>query len=107
MPFTDGNQTDYADEGIIADETCGNNVIVGAIQDIGYGYKAAITIIVVFFVIFFIIILGIGYCVIFEITHRNKKGKYFQHTEEKRQNDTSTTTQSISPIGDQSNVIAK
>ena len=70
LPFTDGNQTDYADEGIIADETCGNNVIVGAIQDIGYGYKAAITIIVVFFVIFFIIILGIGYCVIFEITPR-------------------------------------
>ena len=106
LPFTDGNQTDYADEGIIADETCGNNVIVGAIQDIGYGYKAAITIIVVFFVIFFIVVLGIGYCVIYEITHRNRKGKYFQHTEEKKQNE-STTNQSMSPIANQSNIIAK
>ena len=105
MALTDGNQTDFADEGIITDETCGNNMIVGAIQDIGYGYGTAITIIVIFFAVFFVVFLGIGYCVIYEITHRNKKGKYFEHIEERT--NTSTTNQSVSPISGQSNIIPK
>ena len=105
LALTDGNQTDFADEGIITDETCGNNMIVGAIQDIGYGYGTAITIIVLFFAVFFVVFLGIGYCVIYEITHRDKKGGYFAHTEERT--NTSTTNQSVSPISGQPNIIPK
>jgi hypothetical protein len=48
LHFTDENKTNFADEGIIADETCGNNMIVGAIQDIGYGYRTAINSIIAF-----------------------------------------------------------
>ena len=104
LSLTDGNRTDFADEGIIADETCGNNMIIGAIQDIGYGYGTAITIIIIFFAVFFVVFLGIGYCVIYEIIHRNKKN-YFAHAEERR--DTSTTNQSVSPISGQPNIIPK
>jgi hypothetical protein len=105
LSLTDGNRTDFADEGIIADETCGNNMIVGAIQDIGYGYGTAITIIIIFFAVFFVVFLGIGYCVIYEITHRNKKKDYFAHVEERT--NTSTTNQSVSPISGQPNIIPK
>jgi hypothetical protein len=105
LSLTDGNRTDFADEGIIADETCGNNMIVGAIQDIGYGYGTAITIIIIFFAVFFVVFLGIGYCVIYEITHRNKKDNYFAHVEERT--NTSTTNQSVNPISGQSNIIPK
>ena len=96
LNLTDENGTDLADEGIIAEESCGNNVIVGAIQDIGYGYWSAIGIIIAIVIIFFVAFFWIGYCVIFEITHRNKKGKYFAHTEEKSINNSNIST---NPIG--------
>ena len=97
MKLNNDNQKDFADEGIIAEETCGNNMFVGAIQDIGYGYGSAIAIIVSIIAIFFIIFLAIGFCVIYEITHRNRKGKYFAHAEEKR-NDKNDITTSTNPI---------
>ena len=96
LNLTDGNSTDFADEGIVADETCGNNVIVGAIQNIGYNYASTIAIIISFFVIFFGVLLLIMYCIVYEITHRNKKGKYFSHTEEKK--DPPNISASISPV---------
>ena len=95
LNFTDDNQTGFADEGIIAEETCGNNMFVGAIQDIGYGYGSSIAIIVSIMAIFFIVFLAIGYCVIYEITHRGKKGKYYSHTEEKDKKDMSTSSNPI------------
>ena len=93
------NNTNFDDKGIMADETCGNNMFIGAIQDIGYGYGTAIAIIVSIIAIFSIAFLGIGFCVIFEITHRNRKGKYFAHTEEKKDEKTSNVSTSVSPIG--------
>ena len=93
LNFTDDNNTNFADDGIEAESTCGNNMFVGAIQDIGYNYTTAISIIVLILVIFIVAFLGIGYCVIFEITNRNKKRGYYPHTEEKRgdKNEVSTT----------------
>jgi hypothetical protein len=96
MQLTDGNSTDFADEGIIADENCGNNVVVGAIQNIGYNYASTIALIISFFVIFFAILLFIMYCIVYEITHRNRKGEYFAHTEEKR--DQTNISTSLTPV---------
>ena len=91
LNFNYENETEIADEGIFTYESCGNNMFVGAIQDIGYGYGSAIAIIVSIIIIFMVTFLGITYCVIFEITHRNKKGKYFAHTEEKKENISAST----------------
>ena len=101
LHFNDGNETNLPDEGIWTDETCGNNMFVGAIQDIGYGYGTAIAIIISILAIFFIVFLGIGYCVLYEINHRKKKG-YYPHTEEKRQQDQSEVNASVNPINPQS-----
>ena len=97
LNFTDDNNTNFADDGIEAETTCGNNMFVGAIQDIGYGYGSAIAIIISILVIFIVAFLGIGYCVIFEITHRNRKGSYYSHTEEKRDTRSDVST-SVNPI---------
>ena len=91
LNFTYENETDIADEGIFTYESCGNNIFVGAIQDIGYGYGSAIAIIISIIIIFLVTFLLIAYCVVFEITHRNKKGKYFAHTEEKKENMSAST----------------
>ena len=81
--FSDENNTEIADPGIIADESCGDNVVIGAIKDIGYSYGTAIGIVLGITIAFGLIIFIIIYCSIYQITHRNKKGKYFSHTEEK------------------------
>ena len=96
MNLTDGNSTDFADEGIIADETCGNYAVVGAIQNIGYNYASSIALIISFLVIFFGMIFIIFYCIIYEITHRNRKGNYFAHIEEKK--DPTNLSTSVSPV---------
>ena len=83
--FISENNTELADEGIITDQTCGNNVLVGAVLNIGYNYISAIIIIICVFIIFGMVILFIGACVAFEITHRNRKGQYFSHVEEKQE----------------------
>ena len=81
--FKSENETDLADEGIITEEKCGNNVLVGAIQNIGYNYISTICIIVCIFTIFGVIVFFIGLCVTYEITHRGIKGdKYHRHVEE-------------------------
>ena len=100
LEFSNENETGLADDGILAEQTCGNNMFIGAIQDIGYGYGSAIAIIVSILVIFFVTFLGIGYCVIYEIKNRNKKGGFFAHVEEKKVNNTSVNTSvTAQPIG--------
>ena len=98
LHFSGDNNTNLDDEGITADETCGNNMFIGAIQDIGYSYGAAIAIIISILVVFSLAFLGIGFCVIFEIKHRNKKGKYFAHTEEKKDEKNNNNSTTMSPI---------
>ena len=96
LHFTNENNTELADEGIITDETCGNNVIIGAIRDIGYSYLAALLIVIGISCVFGLIFLCVGFCIIYEIKHRNKKGGYFSHTEEKNKaTDDSTKNMSI------------
>lgn len=106
LNLTDGNNTDFADEGIIADETCGNNAVVGAIQNIGYNYASSIALIISFLVIFFGLLLIIMYCIVYEITHRNRKGIYFAHTEEKT-NQSANLSTSVSPVNAKNSSVIK
>lgn len=93
LNFSDGNNTDFGDEGIVTDETCGNNKFVGAVEDIGYNHVSAVVIIISMMVIFFVILLTVMFCIVYNITHRNRKGKYFVHVEEKRNVNNSTLDQ--------------
>ena len=73
------------------EEDCGDFILVGALKDVGYTYLQVIIIIISCFVGFLLCIFGIAFCVIYEITHRNRKGLYYKHTEEKEIPNTSTT----------------
>ena len=73
------------------EEDCGDFILVGALKDVGYTYVQVIIIIISCFVGFLLCIFGIAFCVIYEITHRNRKGPYFKHTEEKEIPNTSVT----------------
>ena len=92
MDFSDDNKTGIEDEGIFTDQSCGRYKIIGAVQNIGYNYFSAIAIIISFLVILFVVLLGIGLCVTYEITHRDKKGKYFAHVEEKKDKNDNTNS---------------
>ena len=74
-----------------ADENCGDFILVGALKDVGYTYLQVIIIIICCLVGFLICIFGIAFCVIYEITHRNKKGPYFKYAEEKEIPNTSVS----------------
>ena len=73
------------------EENCGNFILVGALKDVGYTYLQVIIIIICCLVGFVICIFGIAFCVIYEITHRNKKGPYFKYAEEKELPNTSVS----------------
>ena len=73
------------------EENCGDFIIVGALKDVGYTYLQVIIIIICCLVGFLICIFGIAFCVIYEITHRNKKGPYFKYAEEKEIPNTSVS----------------
>ena len=94
--FIDENDTEVADEGIVIDQTCGNNVLVGAVQGIGYNYISAIILIICFFVIVGVIFIFIVACLTLELANRDRKGQYFSHVEEKTRdvNTTANATQS-------------
>ena len=92
--FIDENETEIADEGIITDQACGNNVLVGVVQNIGYNYISAIIIIICFFVTVGIIFFCVVTCITYELTHRDKKG-LFPFVEEKPK-DVNTTANNIS-----------
>ena len=79
------------------DENCGDFVLIGALKDVGYTYLQVIIIIICSFVGFLICIFGIAFCVIYEITHRNKKGPYFRYAEEKELPNTSNVSQTKPP----------
>ena len=55
------------------EEDCGDFLLVGALKDVGYTYIQVIVIIISCFVGFLLCVFGIAFCVIYEITHRNKK----------------------------------
>ena len=72
-------------------EDCGDFLLIGALKDIGYTYIQVVVIIISCFVGFLICVFGIAFCVIYEITHRNRKGIYFKYTEEKEIPNTSVS----------------
>ena len=72
-------------------EDCGDIMIVGALKDVGYSYLQVIIIIISCIVGLIICVSAIGFCVIYEITHRNRKGPYYKYTEEKQIPNTSAT----------------
>ena len=73
------------------EENCGDFILVGTLKDVGYTYLQVIIIIICCLVGFLICIFGIAFCVIYEITHRNKKGPYFKYAEEKEIPNTSVS----------------
>jgi len=94
------NATNYSsvlDFQLPIEQSCGDLKLVGAIKDIGYSYTQVIIIIVCIFLGLFLCIFGVGFCIIYEITHRNRKGKYFKHAEETPIPDTSVS-QAPTPV---------
>ena len=83
---------------IPVEEECGDFMIVGALKDIGYTYVQVIIIIICILAGIAICVFGIAFCVAYEITHRNRKGPYFKHEDEKIP-DTSTTNNNIQAPG--------
>ena len=75
------------------DEDCGNFILIGALKDVGYTYLQVIVIIISVIVGLILIVFAITFCVVYEITHRNRKGPYFRHTEEKQLPNTSNVSQ--------------
>ena len=63
-------------------EDCGDFKLIGALKDIGYTYLQVIIIIVCGITIFGLCILGIAFCIVYEIIHRNRKGNYYKHQDE-------------------------
>ena len=76
---------------LTVEEDCGDFRLIGVIKDIGYTYLQAIIIIVCICLGLAICISGVTLCIIYEILHRNRKGPYFKHTEEKEIPNTSNT----------------
>ena len=65
------------------DEDCGDFILVGALKDIGYTYLQVILIIIGIIVVIILCVFAITFCVVYEITHRNKKGGFYKQTDEK------------------------
>ena len=91
--YTVNNSTFSSDVDFMlpVEEDCGDFMLIGALKDVGYSYLQVIIIIISCFVGFLLCIFGIAFCVIYEITHRNRKGPYFKHTEEKELPNTSVS----------------
>ena len=64
------------------EEDCGDFMLVGALKDIGYTYLQVIIIIVCTLVGIVLVIFAIVFCVIYEITHRDRKGIYYKQNDE-------------------------
>ena len=76
---------------IPVEEDCGDFKIVGALKDIGYTYLQVIIIIICSLIGMALCVFAIAFCVIYEITHRNRKGIYYRHKDENEIPNVSTT----------------
>ena len=91
----DGNQinlhmrkVNFFDTYLIAEEDCGDYIIVGALKDVGFSYWQIIFII--FGCITFVTIVGLFICylILYRIIHKNRKGKYYSYKDEVNANAT-------------------
>ena len=80
---------------IPVEEDCGDFMLVGALKDIGYTYLQVIIIIVCSLVGIALIIFGIAFCIVYEITHRDRKGGFYRHKDEKELPNVSTTQPNV------------
>ena len=80
---------------IPVEEDCGDFMIVGALKDIGYTYLQIIIIIVCSIIGMALCVFAIAFCVIYEITHRNRKGIYYRHKDETEVPNVSTTQPNV------------
>ena len=72
-------------------ESCGDVKLVGAIKDIGYSYTQVIIIIICIIVGIFLCLLGVGFCITYEITHRGQKDNFRRFTDERQIPNTSVS----------------
>ena len=84
---------------IPVEEDCGDFMIIGALKDIGYTYVQVIIIIICTLAGIAICVFGIAFCVAYEITHRNRKGPYYKHEDEKEIPNVSITNPNIAGTG--------
>ena len=80
---------------IPVEEDCGDFMLVGALKDIGYTYLQVIIIIVCSLVGIALIVFGIAFCIVYEITHRDRKGDFYRHKDEKELPNVSTTQPNV------------
>ena len=80
---------------IPVEEDCGDFMLVGALKDIGYTYLQVIIIIVCSLVGIALIVFGIAFCIVYEITHRDRKGGFYRHKDEKELPNVSTTQPNV------------
>ena len=78
----DTNRIHYINSHLYTQESCGNNILIGALKDIGFSYLQVLLIIIGFSIFFAIVGILICYCILYLIIHKNKKGKYYAHREE-------------------------
>ena len=81
LSLGDNNEPDLYDEGIKAEEACGDYKVVGAIKNIGYNYSTTILIICTIFFCVIVIVTLISICITCEIKNRGKR-KFYPHTDE-------------------------
>ena len=79
----------YLDFMLPVEEDCGNFILIGALKEVGYTYLQTIIIIISCIIGILLSLFAITFCIVYEITHRNRKGQYFRHTEEKKLPNTS------------------
>ena len=68
---------------LTVEENCGDFKLIGALKDIGYTYLQALIIIICIIVFLMLCTFCIVFVIIYEIKHRNQKGFYFKHLDEK------------------------
>ena len=80
---------------IPVEEDCGDFMLVGALKDIGYTYLQVVIIIICSLVGIALVVFGIAFCIIYEILHRNKKGGFYRHEDEKEIPNVSVTQPNV------------
>ena len=78
----DMSRMHYINQYLYLQESCGDNIFIGALKDIGFTYLQVILIIIGILGFICIAVIFIGYVILYTIIHKNKKGKYFAHREE-------------------------
>ena len=97
----DMSRMHYINQYLYLQESCGDNIFIGALKDIGFTYLQVILIIIGILGFISIVVIFIAYIILYAIIHKNRKGKYFAHREEtnnKTAGNTNSYTGTNAPI---------